>query len=90
MSVRSYRNNHSSLDVNTEANINHNFAVVSREVTTLIIAHRLSTIVDADQIIVLDKGNIAEQGTHHELINLKGLYAALWQQQVERSTQDVL
>jgi ATP-binding cassette subfamily B protein len=44
-----------------------------------VIAHRLSTIVDADQIIVLDNGVIAEQGKHQELLNLNGQYARLWE-----------
>jgi ATP-binding cassette subfamily B protein len=47
--------------------------------STLVIAHRLSTIVDADQIIVLDNGVIAEQGKHQELLNLNGQYARLWE-----------
>jgi ATP-binding cassette subfamily B protein len=45
------------------------------------IAHRLSTIVDADQIVVLDNGLIAERGTHEELLDKGGLYAELWQRQ---------
>ena len=46
--------------------------------TTLVIAHRLSTIVDADQILVLEKGQIIERGTHHALLNANGVYAHLW------------
>lgn len=79
----------SSLDVNTERAINHNLAVVSKRITTLIIAHRLSTIVDADQIIVLNNGAVAERGTHHELLKVNGLYAALWNQQREQPWQDM-
>ena len=75
----------SSLDVNTERAINTNLAVVSRDITSLIIAHRLSTIVDADQIIVLDNGSVAERGTHYELLQNEGLYASLWQKQLERN-----
>jgi ATP-binding cassette subfamily B protein len=45
------------------------------------IAHRLSTIVDADQIVVLDQGLVAERGTHDELLDKNGLYAELWQRQ---------
>ena len=43
------------------------------------IAHRLSTVVDADQILVLDKGRIVEQGTHHELLKKQGRYTRLWE-----------
>ena len=45
------------------------------------IAHRLSTVVDADEIIVLDKGQVAERGTHRELLAGDGLYAAMWNRQ---------
>jgi ATP-binding cassette subfamily B protein len=54
---------------------------VSRGHTTLVIAHRLSTIVDADEIIVLNEGRIAERGTHTQLILREGLYAAMWRRQ---------
>jgi len=50
--------------------------------TAIIIAHRLSTIKKVDRVIVLAKGEIAEQGTHEELIKLNGLYARLWSHQV--------
>lgn len=79
----------SSLDVNTESAINTNLAVVSSDVTTLIIAHRLSTIIHADQIIVLNQGTIAEQGSHQKLLELNGLYAKLWQQQQVNPGQDI-
>ncbi|WP_434352531.1 ABC transporter ATP-binding protein [Psychrobacter sp. HD31] len=48
--------------------------------TTLMIAHRLSTVVDADKILVIDKGTIAEQGTHEELLALGGVYQQMWQE----------
>ena len=51
--------------------------------TVLIVAHRLSTVKDADNIIVLDKGNIAEQGTHDELTKKQGIYYTLVKNQLE-------
>ena len=53
----------------------------SQNRTTLVIAHRLSTVVEADEIIVLDKGVIAERGTHRGLLKKKGIYAAMWNRQ---------
>ena len=49
----------------------------------MVIAHRLSTIVDADEIIVLEGGDIAERGSHGELLRLNGVYADLWNRQLE-------
>ncbi|MDX2223856.1 MAG: ABC transporter ATP-binding protein/permease [Rhodospirillaceae bacterium] len=71
----------SALDTHTEKEIQANLREVATGRTTLVIAHRLSTIVDADQIMVLDKGKIAERGTHEELIDRGGLYAAAWAKQ---------
>jgi ATP-binding cassette subfamily B protein len=53
--------------------------------TTVTIAHRLSTVINADTIIVLDHGLIAEHGTHAELLAKNGLYAQLWHQQMQES-----
>jgi ATP-binding cassette subfamily B protein len=50
-----------------------------------VIAHRLSTVIDADKIIVLENGKIAEQGTHKELLQKNGLYAEMWMRQQEKS-----
>ncbi|WP_119272600.1 ABCB family ABC transporter ATP-binding protein/permease [Taklimakanibacter deserti] len=73
----------SALDSMTEREIQSALAQVSRNRTTLVIAHRLTTVVDADEIIVLDQGTIAERGTHAELLRERGLYAAMWNRQRE-------
>jgi ATP-binding cassette subfamily B protein len=71
----------SSLDTNTEKSIQASLKALSANHTTLIIAHRLSTIVDADEIIVIDKGYVAERGSHQTLLSINGLYAKLWRRQ---------
>ena len=71
----------SALDSRTEAEIQATLNEVSARRTTIVIAHRLSTIVDADQIVVLDQGQVAERGTHGELLAKNGLYAAMWMRQ---------
>ena len=73
----------SALDSNTEQEIQAALRKVSRERTTLVIAHRLSTVVDADEIIVLDHGRIAERGTHETLLKRNGIYAGMWNRQRE-------
>jgi ATP-binding cassette subfamily B protein len=79
----------SALDTRAERAIQSELDRIARGRSTLIIAHRLSTIVNADQIIVMDKGRIVERGRHEELLERDGLYAQLWnlqrqQAQVER------
>ncbi len=73
----------SALDSHTEKDIQDALERVARERTSLVIAHRLSTVVHADNIIVLDHGEIVEQGTHLELLARGGLYASLWTRQRE-------
>ena len=71
----------SALDSQTEKQIQSALNEVSESRTTLIIAHRLSTIVDCDEILVMREGQIAERGTHADLIAMQGLYAAMWARQ---------
>ncbi len=73
----------SALDTQTEKNIQSALARVGEGRTILVVAHRLSTIVDADEIIVLDKGQIVESGTHEALLKAGGVYARLWARQLE-------
>ncbi len=76
----------SALDSETEASIQTELQAMGQGRTVVSIAHRLSTIVDADEIIVLQDGQVAERGTHADLLRRGGRYAALWQRQ--QSDQD--
>ena len=81
----------SALDSFTEGEIQDALDLVAKGRTTLVIAHRLSTIVNADEIIVLDHGKIAERGAHVSLLAQNGLYAALWKRQNEvRQAEETL
>jgi ABC-type transport system involved in Fe-S cluster assembly fused permease/ATPase subunit len=71
----------SALDSRTEQAIQETLDRVAESRTTIMIAHRLSTIVNADQIVVLDNGKVAERGTHEQLLEHDGLYADLWYRQ---------
>jgi ATP-binding cassette subfamily B protein len=73
----------SALDSHTEKEIQDALERVSRNRTTLVIAHRLSTIVGADEIIVLDQGEVVERGSHYALLARGGLYASMWNRQRE-------
>lgn len=73
----------SALDTHTEREIQSALAEISKNRTTLVIAHRLSTVVDADEILVLDRGQIVERGRHGELLAKGGAYAAMWNKQKE-------
>ncbi|HLF22097.1 MAG TPA: ABC transporter ATP-binding protein/permease, partial [Aestuariivirga sp.] len=73
----------SALDSHTEQDIQDALRKVSKNRTTLVIAHRLSTVIDADEIIVLEAGRIAERGTHDKLLKKKGVYSAMWNRQRE-------
>ncbi|TRC95448.1 ABC transporter ATP-binding protein/permease [Mesorhizobium sp. WSM4303] len=73
----------SALDSHTEQEIQAALDLVSKGRTTIVIAHRLSTVITADEIIVLKDGQIAERGTHAELMRQHGLYASMWDRQRE-------
>ncbi|MFT3967661.1 MAG: ABC transporter ATP-binding protein/permease, partial [Sphingobium sp.] len=80
----------SALDSRTEAAIQDVLSSIAKRRSTIIIAHRLSTIVDADRIIVLDDGRIAESGRHSELLARNGLYAAMWARQAAERVEAAL
>ncbi len=73
----------SALDSQTERDIQESLEQISKDRTTIVIAHRLSTIVDADEILVMNAGEIVERGTHGMLLDMKGMYADMWQRQLE-------
>ena len=73
----------SALDSATEKNIQAELEAISTDTTTLIIAHRLSTVQNADQILVMENGQITEQGSHSELLAMGGLYSRMWALQKE-------
>jgi ABC-type transport system involved in Fe-S cluster assembly fused permease/ATPase subunit len=77
----------SALDSKTERAFQEELLSLAKNRTTLIIAHRLSTIIHADQILVMDHGQIVERGTHEELLAHQGKYADMWQMQ-ERASLD--
>ena len=78
----------SALDTATEREIQKALTRVSQGRTTLMIAHRLSTVVNADQILVMEGGRVAERGRHHDLIARNGLYAHMWRRQQAEREQD--
>ncbi len=80
----------SALDTRTEQDIQAALRRLSADRTTLVIAHRLSTVVDADEIIVLADGRVAERGSHAALLARRGIYAAMWTLQAEQREEETL
>ncbi|MFZ1570929.1 MAG: ABC transporter ATP-binding protein/permease [Thiolinea sp.] len=80
----------SSLDSATEQAIQKTLNEVAGQHTTLMIAHRLSTVVDADQILVMDHGQVVEQGTHAALINHAGIYKQMWELQLHDKDKEAV
>ena len=74
----------SSLDSAAECSILKALADITKQRTTLVIAHRLSTIVESDDILVIEQGELVEQGTHQHLLATQGHYAHLWHMQQEQ------
>ncbi len=72
----------SALDTQTERSIQESLAEMGQGRSVITIAHRLSTIADADQILVMEEGRVVEHGTHEALLELGGVYAAMWQRQI--------
>ncbi|RYI09347.1 MAG: ATP-binding cassette domain-containing protein, partial [Acetobacteraceae bacterium] len=72
----------SALDTQTERSIQESLAEMGQGRSVITIAHRLSTIADADQILVMEEGRVVERGTHEVLLELGGVYSAMWQRQI--------
>lgn len=79
----------SALDSSSEAIVQKALDTAMLDRTTLVIAHRLSTIRNADLIVVMDQGRIAEQGTHDELMSRKGIYYNLVRQQEQKAKDEI-
>lgn len=77
------------LDVRAEAELYDHFLRITRGRTTILVSHRFSTVRRADRIAVLERGRVVEQGSHDELMALKGRYAAMFTLQASRFTEGV-
>jgi ATP-binding cassette subfamily B protein len=77
----------SALDTTTEREIQASLESIAQDRTTLVIAHRLSTVVDADEILFLDQGEVVERGTHADLLQRRGRYAAMWNEQKDKTAR---
>ena len=79
----------SALDSRSERAIQAELDRIAANRTALVIAHRLSTVVDADEILVLDHGQIVERGKHRELLEAGGLYQSMWRLQQEQAAREL-
>ena len=77
----------SAVDAETDAEIRHSLKENTHGSTVILIAHRLTTLMNADQIIVLDQGKIAEQGTHEELLEKNGIYRKIYDLQFGKEAE---
>ena len=73
----------SNVDVESEETIMEQIRVLAKEKTVILISHRLANVTDADNIVVMDQGNIVESGTHKELVDKTGIYARMYETQME-------
>ena len=78
----------SALDSRTEGEIQATLDTIAKRQTTIVIAHRLSTVVNADEIVVLDAGEVRERGTHTALLRRGGLYAEMWNRQAQERAEE--
>jgi ATP-binding cassette subfamily B protein len=79
----------SALDSRSERAIQAELDRIAANRTALVIAHRLSTVVDADEILVLDRGQVVERGKHRELLEAAGLYQSMWRLQQEQAEHEL-
>ena len=80
----------SALDSRTEAEIQSTLEAIAERRTTIVIAHRLSTVVNADEIVVLEAGEVVERGTHTALLRKNGLYAEMWNRQAQERAEETI
>ncbi|MGJ3648498.1 ABCB family ABC transporter ATP-binding protein/permease [Sphingomonas sp. GlSt437] len=80
----------SALDSRTEAEIQATLEAIAERRTSIVIAHRLSTVVNADEIVVLEAGEVVERGSHAELLRRGGLYADMWNRQAQERAEEAL
>ena len=80
----------SAVDAETDAKIRHELKEKMGNTTTILISHRITTLMQADRILVLDNGRVADIGTHEELISRKGIYQDIYQIQMNNADRELL